>query len=311
MEKARDALWGGLLPLEIRMVESEIASSHQPFPLYVLVPRMGYLGCLVEHLLDHFGDAAVPSPLPTVWLEDAQRKQPLRWHLPIGVLFDLLPSQMLPWRMFVHFDRFPEGLIPSIAGETDVRRHWANSFKQGIYLQNGHPKVATSLSLDQLKQLWEGVRLGDRQVFESALPAEVNNETMQDEDTLRVPVRIMLPDASLRQPLILPYRDKAEREDVSELSKSEEGKVPVTVREVCLAVLEEAKDEGELAVTGTGSSTTTPPSNTPSTLSWSIWAQGVELADDVSVLEAWVMLRSADNFLYLIPRERGVESGPE
>lgn len=46
-----------------------------------------------------------------LWLEfDGQ---PVKWHFPIGVLFDLFMNSdvRLPWNITVHFDKFPEGQI--------------------------------------------------------------------------------------------------------------------------------------------------------------------------------------------------------
>lgn len=46
-----------------------------------------------------------------MWLE--YDGQPVRWHLPIGVLFDLYvnPEVQLPWNITVHFGKFPETQI--------------------------------------------------------------------------------------------------------------------------------------------------------------------------------------------------------
>lgn len=38
---------------------------------------------------------------------------PIKWHFPIGLLFDLHMAQevQLPWNIIVHFDKFPENVI--------------------------------------------------------------------------------------------------------------------------------------------------------------------------------------------------------
>lgn len=46
-----------------------------------------------------------------MWLEF--NGQPIKWHFPIGVLFDLHMGNepQLPWNLTVHFDKFPEECI--------------------------------------------------------------------------------------------------------------------------------------------------------------------------------------------------------
>lgn len=46
-----------------------------------------------------------------MWLE--YNGQPVKWHFPIGVLFDLYMEAdvQLPWNITVHFHKFPEAHI--------------------------------------------------------------------------------------------------------------------------------------------------------------------------------------------------------
>lgn len=46
-----------------------------------------------------------------MWLE--YDGQPIKWHYPIGVLFDLYMGSdiQLPWNVTVHFEKFPEAHI--------------------------------------------------------------------------------------------------------------------------------------------------------------------------------------------------------
>lgn len=37
---------------------------------------------------------------------------PLKWHYPIGLLFDILANDgVLPWTVTVHFKKFPEEIL--------------------------------------------------------------------------------------------------------------------------------------------------------------------------------------------------------
>lgn len=45
-----------------------------------------------------------------VWF--SYNEVPLKWHYPIGLLFDLLASDgVLPWTIIVHFKKFPEDIL--------------------------------------------------------------------------------------------------------------------------------------------------------------------------------------------------------
>lgn len=46
-----------------------------------------------------------------MWLEF--NGQPIKWHFPIGVLYDIFTAgeRQLPWNLTVHFDKFPEAEI--------------------------------------------------------------------------------------------------------------------------------------------------------------------------------------------------------
>lgn len=46
-----------------------------------------------------------------MWIEF--NGQPIKWHFPIGVLFDIFMGNepQLPWNLTVHFDKFPEADI--------------------------------------------------------------------------------------------------------------------------------------------------------------------------------------------------------
>jgi Autophagy protein Apg5 len=54
------------------------------------------------------------------WFEDSSTGQPIRWHLPIGVLHDMRAAERkcLPWRLTVHFHRFPHKQV-----QQDINTH--------------------------------------------------------------------------------------------------------------------------------------------------------------------------------------------
>ena len=127
---------------------------------------------------------------PECWFEDAESGTPLRWHLFVGVLYDLMkgrammnsssgPTQsFLPWRIKVHFASYPkDDLLPlddgSLQPATDytndkedgtfsriaalIGRLYRNSLKQALFLQYGSSKVAMSITKSSHEKIWEAV----------------------------------------------------------------------------------------------------------------------------------------------------------
>lgn len=76
-----------------------------------MVPRMSYLVAQTREVVEYFRDAAPPIgvgglPGTGIWFEAAG--VPLKWHLPFGVLWDLLGiDALLPWQVTVRFQGFP------------------------------------------------------------------------------------------------------------------------------------------------------------------------------------------------------------
>ena len=89
---------------------------------------------------------------------------PVRWHLPIGVLFDqallLNPELDLPWPITVHFDKFPAGEILKFETTEDVELHFMSSVKEADQMKHGG-KVVSAMQKKDHKQLWQGLHNGN------------------------------------------------------------------------------------------------------------------------------------------------------
>eukprot|EP00579_Thalassiosira_antarctica_P020932 CAMPEP_0201952560 /NCGR_PEP_ID=MMETSP0904-20121228/1261_1 /ASSEMBLY_ACC=CAM_ASM_000553 /TAXON_ID=420261 /ORGANISM="Thalassiosira antarctica, Strain CCMP982" /LENGTH=387 /DNA_ID=CAMNT_0048496287 /DNA_START=414 /DNA_END=1574 /DNA_ORIENTATION=- len=131
---------------------------------------------------------------PECWFEDEESGTPLRWHLFVGVLYDLMkgssamidrsswkgafnePTQhnFLPWRIRVHFTSYPtDRLLPLDDGldntnnnnddeshiriTTLVRRLFRNSLKQALFMQYASAKVAMSINKHSHGKIWDAV----------------------------------------------------------------------------------------------------------------------------------------------------------
>lgn len=104
---------------------------------------------------------------------------PLKWHYPLGLLFDLfsgsaLPQAInlvrseqasseddtvLPWRLTLHFSDWPEEQLvrPDAEGKV-LHDAFINSVKEADFLRNGTAKGIMSLSKDDSTQLWTAVQ---------------------------------------------------------------------------------------------------------------------------------------------------------
>lgn len=103
----------------------------------------------------------------------------MKWHYPVGLLFDLyagaepatrsgspaLDSQEsespLPWRLTVHFSDWPVAeLVPLDPNGMVMNDAFINSVKEADFLRNGTAKGIMSLSKEDSSGLWKAVENG-------------------------------------------------------------------------------------------------------------------------------------------------------
>ncbi len=107
-------VWDGRVPTCFTLAAPEVETLTAPEPFYLMLPRLSYLPVVTDKLRKHFS-RFVSTALQerTMWFEF--EGIPLRWHLPVGVLFDqvcIINKELLPpWNITVHFDKFPNNEI--------------------------------------------------------------------------------------------------------------------------------------------------------------------------------------------------------
>ena len=105
---------------------------------------------------------------------------PLKWHHPIGLLYDLfsgaapaLPSSAhqgsgattaggsatsLPWKLVIHYSDFPSDQLVQLDDERKAHHDaFINSVKEADFLRNGTGNAIMKLSKDDSTTLWEAV----------------------------------------------------------------------------------------------------------------------------------------------------------
>jgi autophagy-related protein 5 len=118
---------------------------------------------------------------------------PLKWHLPVGLLYDIYAlssspdsSPPLPFRLTLHFQN-GSGLNLISADPAVLHDAFINSVKEADFLRTGTAKPIMSLSAADSKALWSSVQSHDlptyRRIYNSLLPQTFRN----------IPIRIYLP----------------------------------------------------------------------------------------------------------------------
>lgn len=103
------------------------------------------------------------GPSQHVWYE--YNGIPLKWHYPVGALFDLYGSRKdLPFRITVRFQGLPKVILPCKDNST-VETVYFSALKQGLYLKLGSTEAVRDLPVAKQTQLWEAVSTGNFETF--------------------------------------------------------------------------------------------------------------------------------------------------
>lgn len=158
---------------------------------------MGYLPLALGPARAYFQSYApsLSNAEREMWLE--YKGTPLKWHLPTGVLFDLLAApDALPWSLTVHLSGYPEKQLLPYSGESGVKSHFRQTLKQGACLRHGTSKRVNHLSVSQMEQMWTAIVGNDFARFsevglEILKPAQAGQAGLAE--IKRLPVRVLLP----------------------------------------------------------------------------------------------------------------------
>ncbi|KAI7862139.1 autophagy protein Apg5-domain-containing protein [Spinellus fusiger] len=188
------AIWDGKLPLHITLHAKNTPAMAQPQePIYVEVARLSYLTLVTHQLLPVYTGLGLEVQPEQVWY--AYEGEPLKWHYPLGLLYDLLtfPASQhttfgdkacLPWHIDVYFNGFPTDKLlrnPTLDTAQDM---YMSMIKEADFLRHGTTKRVMNLSKQDQTQLWQSriagtfVSLGSGLVVDSHSYGS-NNTTRQ------------------------------------------------------------------------------------------------------------------------------------
>ena len=130
----------------------------------MLLPRWAYLTMCTDKVRRHFNKPATSTPEEEPWYE--YRDRPLKWNVPVGVLWDLYgggdvaaaaDSGALPWTITVHFSAFPAQELVACPTLASVEAHHLNRVKESCQIKHGSTQHEGLQSTEIKRQLWLGL----------------------------------------------------------------------------------------------------------------------------------------------------------
>jgi len=166
-------VWEGTIPCLVHLAEEDASDpSNPPAPFCIMLPRQTYLPLASEKIKKHFSPhlKITDNSTPDLWFSCNGTK--LRWHYPVGLLFDLLSrfseddqSSSLPWKLTVHFSQFPlkeimpcnkrevvQSLFLAQVKEADQVKHLGKVMSQ--MQAKDHTQLFLGLAAHKFEQFW-------------------------------------------------------------------------------------------------------------------------------------------------------------
>ncbi|CAF0790351.1 unnamed protein product [Didymodactylos carnosus] len=172
-------LWSSRLPICFILSEEDMTKvnrSELPEPLYLMLSRHIYFPFILDKISRYFSTyykvdssnsnnstSSSNINLNNIWLEF--EGIPLKWHYPIGVLYDLYTNDLtltsstsssLPWQITVHFTKFPETELIRFPDKESIEAHYMSTLKEADSLKH-KGKIIGDMQKRDHKQLWNSL----------------------------------------------------------------------------------------------------------------------------------------------------------
>ncbi|CAF0728095.1 unnamed protein product [Adineta steineri] len=212
-------LWQSRIPICFLLSEedkSKVNRSETPEPFYLMLSRHLYFPCIIDKISRYYStyykenltDSTNNISLHNLWLE--YESIPLKWHYPIGVLYDLYTSSLsstsschLPWQIIVHLSKFPENELIRFPDKETIEAHYMTTLKEADALKHKGQIIGDMQKRDH-KQLWNSLFQDKYENFWN-----INMKLMSYTDNLQyfryIPFRIYILDRVFIQKLFSPY----------------------------------------------------------------------------------------------------------
>ncbi|CRK97994.1 CLUMA_CG011363, isoform A [Clunio marinus] len=203
-------MWEGKIP--VKFITEDDHDDQDSY--FLMVPRVSYFPLVTDKVKKHF-QRYIENEENEVWL--SYNEIPLKWHFPIGLLFDLLATDdSLPWQIKVNFKKFPEDVLFKCSNKDVVESHFMSCLKEADALKHkgqvisqmqkkDHKTLFLGLLNDKFDQFWAV----NRRLMESA----------EQEGFKHIPLRCYSDDGSSTyiQKLIVPITETGQKKTLQDL----------------------------------------------------------------------------------------------
>ncbi|XP_063719083.1 autophagy protein 5-like [Symsagittifera roscoffensis] len=195
------AIWEGKVPVKFVLSEAEIISFDKPQPFYIMMNRIFYISQISDKIQRHFIEYINKKDFDEVWFEYNGCK--LKWHYPIGLLYDLLASEdALPWVITVHLTNFPKSeLLRNSASLDSLQSYFIMCVKEADALRH-RSQVMSNLQKSDYNKLWFGFKDSNFDQFWSVNRRLI--ERIYDEPFKYIPFRIYDSELNYKTKLVSP-----------------------------------------------------------------------------------------------------------
>lgn len=212
IEEVRKLIWEGCVPIQFHLTPNEVIVPQPPPPYFIMVPRNSYLPLISHKLYQHFASSA-PVIGEEMWFE--YNSTPIKWHYPVGVLYDLLVTSSLqqntgPWKIDIHFQAYPSEHILRCPDEETIRRQYFHILKEANHIKFGDGNRVNGLNKADSDKLWEGIKNSKFKlcvIFHLLLEDfytfwRANEQLMTKPENLKnIPLRILEKGVLIQEPL--------------------------------------------------------------------------------------------------------------
>lgn len=207
-------VWEGRIPVRFQLNTEETYTLQAANPYFLMVPRLSYFPLVTDKVRKHFVRHIHPDKIDAeMWLDF--NGQPLKWHYPIGVLYDIYcPDNQLPWSITVHFEKFPENELLHCTCREAVESHYMSCLKEADVLKHRNQRVSSMQKKDH-NQLWLGLQNDKFDQFWA-----INRKLMEavGEETFKyIPFRCYRGEEAFIQRLVRPVTEKGQMKTLQDL----------------------------------------------------------------------------------------------